>query len=133
MPFLRLSRARRRFATASSISTRACALRPASWVSRHSIPPWNAWCCATRTAPFLRSKASKCLLSSYAEADIRALRLSPYVGRGVIFAVGSKADIDTTSQKQPSAQVTLKRLGGGVFEIVVDDRVVYSKKATGRF
>jgi len=34
---------------------------------------------------------------------------------------------------QPAAQVTLKRSGGGVFEITVDGRLAYSKKATGRF
>jgi hypothetical protein len=35
---------------------------------------------------------------TYAQADIRALRLSPLVGPGVMFAVESKTDIDTTSQ-----------------------------------
>jgi hypothetical protein len=35
---------------------------------------------------------------AYTEADIRALRLSPLVGRGVMFTVESKTDIDTTSQ-----------------------------------
>lgn len=34
---------------------------------------------------------------------------------------------------QPTAQVSLKRSGGGVFEITVDGRLAYSKKATGRF
>lgn len=34
---------------------------------------------------------------------------------------------------QPTAQVGLKRGGGGVFEITVDGRLAYSKKATGRF
>jgi selenoprotein W-related protein len=34
---------------------------------------------------------------------------------------------------QPSAQVRLRRSGGGVFEITVDGRLVYSKKATGQF
>ena len=34
---------------------------------------------------------------------------------------------------QPAAQVTLKRSGGGVFEITVDGLLAYSKKATGRF
>jgi selT/selW/selH-like putative selenoprotein len=34
---------------------------------------------------------------------------------------------------QPAAQVSLKRSGGGVFEITVDGRLAYSKKATGRF
>jgi len=34
---------------------------------------------------------------------------------------------------QPTAQVTLRRSGGGVFEITVDGRLAYSKKATGRF
>jgi selT/selW/selH-like putative selenoprotein len=34
---------------------------------------------------------------------------------------------------QPAAQVSLKRSGGGVFEIMVDGRLAYSKKATGRF
>jgi selT/selW/selH-like putative selenoprotein len=29
--------------------------------------------------------------------------------------------------------VTLKRSGGGVFEITVDGRLTYSKKATGAF
>ncbi len=34
---------------------------------------------------------------------------------------------------QPAAQVTLKRSGGGVFEITVDGRLAYSKRATGQF
>ncbi len=34
---------------------------------------------------------------------------------------------------QSDAQVSLKRSGGGVFEITVDGRLAYSKKATGRF
>jgi selT/selW/selH-like putative selenoprotein len=34
---------------------------------------------------------------------------------------------------KPDAQVNLRRSGGGVFEIVVDGRLAYSKKATGRF
>jgi selT/selW/selH-like putative selenoprotein len=29
--------------------------------------------------------------------------------------------------------VSLRRSGGGVFEITVDGRLAYSKKATGRF
>jgi selT/selW/selH-like putative selenoprotein len=33
----------------------------------------------------------------------------------------------------PDAQVTLRRSGGGVFEITVDGRLGFSKKATGRF
>jgi selT/selW/selH-like putative selenoprotein len=34
---------------------------------------------------------------------------------------------------QPGATVGLKRSGGGVFEITVDGRLAYSKKATGAF
>jgi selT/selW/selH-like putative selenoprotein len=34
---------------------------------------------------------------------------------------------------QPTAQVSLKKSGGGVFEITVDGRLAYSKKATGQF
>lgn len=34
---------------------------------------------------------------------------------------------------QPSAQVTLRKSGGGVFEITVDGRLAFSKKASGRF
>jgi selT/selW/selH-like putative selenoprotein len=33
----------------------------------------------------------------------------------------------------PDAQVTLLKSGGGVFEITVDGRLGFSKKATGRF
>lgn len=33
----------------------------------------------------------------------------------------------------PGANVVLKKSGGGVFEIVVDGRLAYSKKATGQF
>jgi selT/selW/selH-like putative selenoprotein len=33
----------------------------------------------------------------------------------------------------PGAQVTLRKSGGGVFEITVDGALAYSKKATGRF
>ena len=36
-------------------------------------------------------------------------------------------------QQSPSADVTLVRGGGGVFEITVDGRLAYSKKATGQF
>jgi selT/selW/selH-like putative selenoprotein len=35
--------------------------------------------------------------------------------------------------KEPSAQVTLRKSGGGVFEILVDGSLAYSKKASGRF
>jgi selT/selW/selH-like putative selenoprotein len=35
--------------------------------------------------------------------------------------------------KVPTAQVALRRSGGGVFEITVDGRLAYSKKAAGRF
>jgi selT/selW/selH-like putative selenoprotein len=34
---------------------------------------------------------------------------------------------------QPAAQVSLKKSGGGVFEITVDGRLAFSKKATGQF
>ena len=34
---------------------------------------------------------------------------------------------------KPDAQVKLVRAGGGVFEISVDGRLAFSKKATGRF
>jgi len=34
---------------------------------------------------------------------------------------------------RPSAQVNLRRSTGGVFEIKVDGRVAFSKKAEGRF
>jgi selT/selW/selH-like putative selenoprotein len=34
---------------------------------------------------------------------------------------------------QPSAQFSLRRSSGGVFEIRVDGRLAYSKKAAGRF
>jgi len=34
---------------------------------------------------------------------------------------------------KPGTGVTLRRSGGGVFEIMVDGRLAYSKKATGRF
>jgi len=34
---------------------------------------------------------------------------------------------------QPSVQVNLLKSGGGVFEITIDGRLAYSKKATGVF
>jgi selT/selW/selH-like putative selenoprotein len=34
---------------------------------------------------------------------------------------------------QPSAEASLRRSAGGVFEIRVDGRLAFSKKATGRF
>ena len=40
---------------------------------------------------------------------------------------------DLIVSRQPEARVTLTRSGGGVFEISVDGRLGYSKKATGRF
>jgi selT/selW/selH-like putative selenoprotein len=33
----------------------------------------------------------------------------------------------------PGAQVVLRRSGGGVFEITVDGKLAYSKKANDRF
>jgi selT/selW/selH-like putative selenoprotein len=36
-------------------------------------------------------------------------------------------------KKQPSAEVTLRRGSGGVFEIKADGRLAFSKKAAGRF
>ena len=36
-------------------------------------------------------------------------------------------------KRRPDAQVTLRKSGGGMFEITVDGRLAYSKKATGRF
>jgi selT/selW/selH-like putative selenoprotein len=33
----------------------------------------------------------------------------------------------------PGAQVTLRRSGGGVFEITIDGKLAFSKKANGRF
>ena len=35
--------------------------------------------------------------------------------------------------RMPASQIALRRSGGGVFEITVDGRLAYSKKATGRF
>ena len=35
--------------------------------------------------------------------------------------------------KMPSAEIRLRKSGGGVFEITVDGKLAYSKKATGRF
>jgi len=40
---------------------------------------------------------------------------------------------DLILARAPDAHVTLTRSGGGVFEITVDSRLGYSKKATGRF
>lgn len=34
---------------------------------------------------------------------------------------------------QPGTRVDLRKSGGGVFEITVDGKLAYSKKATGRF
>jgi selT/selW/selH-like putative selenoprotein len=41
--------------------------------------------------------------------------------------------LELLKKKQPGAQITLHRSGGGVFEITVDGALKYSKKATGRF
>ena len=35
--------------------------------------------------------------------------------------------------KHPKAEVSLKKTGGGVFEIRVGDRLTYSKRKTGQF
>lgn len=34
---------------------------------------------------------------------------------------------------QPTAEIRLRKSGGGVFEITVDGRLAFSKKAVGRF
>jgi selT/selW/selH-like putative selenoprotein len=34
---------------------------------------------------------------------------------------------------KPDARVALRKSGGGVFEVTVDGRLRFSKKATGRF
>jgi len=36
-------------------------------------------------------------------------------------------------KSRPAAEVTLRKSGGGVFEITVDGRLGFSKKATGQF
>lgn len=36
-------------------------------------------------------------------------------------------------KRQPAAEVKLRKSGGGVFEITVDQRLAFSKKAVGRF
>lgn len=36
-------------------------------------------------------------------------------------------------KRQPTAEVKLRKSGGGVFEITVNGRTAFSKKATGRF
>jgi len=36
-------------------------------------------------------------------------------------------------KKLPSAEVSLRRSSGGVFEIKADGRIAFSKKAAGRF
>ena len=36
-------------------------------------------------------------------------------------------------RKAPGTEVSLRKSGGGVFEITVDGRLRYSKKQTGRF
>lgn len=40
---------------------------------------------------------------------------------------------DLILARHTDAHVTLTRSGGGVFEITVDGRLTYSKKAAGRF
>ena len=40
---------------------------------------------------------------------------------------------DLIRKTRPAAKVSLCKGSGGVFEITVDGRVAYSKKATGRF
>jgi hypothetical protein len=41
------------------------------------------------------------------EADIQVSRLPPHVDPGVVFAVGSNPDIDTTSHLQTSSELKL--------------------------
>lgn len=36
-------------------------------------------------------------------------------------------------EAQPAAEVSLRRSHGGVFDILVDGRLVFSKSASGRF
>jgi len=45
----------------------------------------------------------------------------------------ARAAANLIRELRPDAQVTLLRAGGGVFEICIDDRIAYSKKAIGRF
>ncbi len=40
---------------------------------------------------------------------------------------------DLIKKTHPAAQISLRRSGGGVFEITVGGRLVFSKKAVGRF
>ena len=40
---------------------------------------------------------------------------------------------DMIAARTPGAQVILRKTSGGVFEITVDGRLAYSKKATGAF
>jgi selT/selW/selH-like putative selenoprotein len=36
-------------------------------------------------------------------------------------------------RRHPDASFTLKRAGGGVFEVTIDGRLAFSKKKEGRF
>jgi selT/selW/selH-like putative selenoprotein len=45
----------------------------------------------------------------------------------------ARAAANLIRERRPSAQVTLQRSGGGLFEIRVDDRLAYSKQTIGRF
>jgi len=45
----------------------------------------------------------------------------------------ARAARDLILRKLPSAEVSLRRSKGGVFEIRTDGRLAFSKKATGRF
>jgi selT/selW/selH-like putative selenoprotein len=46
---------------------------------------------------------------------------------------GARTQDSYTKGRDQRAQVDLRKSGGGVFEITVDGRLAYSKKATGRF
>jgi len=45
----------------------------------------------------------------------------------------ARAAANLIRKLRPDAQVTLRRSGGGVFEIRVDDRIAWSKQTIGRF
>jgi len=45
----------------------------------------------------------------------------------------ARAARDLVLKLRPSADISLRRSSGGVFEITVDGRLAFSKKAAGRF
>jgi selT/selW/selH-like putative selenoprotein len=93
------------------------------------LPSWSAFTDVWAIA------VTQLRIASRAELVSNAIVLSPppFALRGQVREHRNRILREQILTLRPSAQISLRRSAGGVFEIRVDGRLAYSKKATGRF